>query len=109
MNPKELVQQLEDVTVFLENCGDRYWPTILRRLQDAASRLGDSNRAGLQRVLSQMDPLFGGMGSLNDLNLSHRNGHLVADPQQANAEFRLKVDALFAAWSKCRTDVSETQ
>ncbi len=101
MDATRLTGTLEEMATFLEQCGDRRWPTILRQLRSLISPVGPTGKPDWEAALTRIRPLFGGMGSLNDLYLCQENGHSVPDEQRANEDFNARLAALYRAYSDC--------
>ena len=93
---------LEELASFLEHCGESSWPPILRRLKSEVTNADPTNKTALAELVTRLRPLFGGMGSLNDLYLCRENGHNVPNEQVANAKLRAQVATLYTAFVEIR-------
>ena len=98
MSLTRLADGLEELASFLERCGDRPWPSILRQLRVEATRTDPTDKVDLKQLAARVRPLFGGMGSLNDLSLTQANGHTLPDAGAANSHLEAQIDALYEAF-----------
>lgn len=78
-----LLEDLRSTVGFLERCGEQHWAAWLAR---DAERIRGGDVEGLRHLLSA----YGGMGSINDLQIDPFNGHSISeeDALRANKELR---------------------
>lgn len=98
----QLAEALRELQHFLQQCGDTRWSAILDRFLAKCTTVSWDDRSGWKTLVIEMQPLFGGMGSLNDLVLCQENGHHVSDERAANQEYQRMVESLYREWKQVR-------
>lgn len=92
MKVKLLIESIDNVTSFLRSANSNYWTS---KLEEIRGRLLKQD----QRIdaLNDLDKLFGGMGTLNDLVFCEANDNLPNGEDEANFnnKFSELLDNLF--------------
>jgi len=92
MNATKLSASVQELIEFLRPTGSESW---IERLSDIASRLRSSDHAN--SAATNLESMFGGMGSLNDLYFCETNRNLPTgvSEKEYNAKFALLMDKTF--------------
>jgi hypothetical protein len=92
MSNLRLVKSVQSLIEFLRPTGSEFW---VRKLSEIA--LGLRSAEGAQRAAADLENMFGGMGSLNDLYFCDTNKNLPAgeDEKGFNKRFAQLMDQTF--------------
>ena len=84
-NRRNILTKLEQLKNFLKNYNEPY----AKILDDLETEMRSADILNMQKEIEILERLkthmFGGMGSINDIWISRRNGHKVDDEEKANS------------------------
>ncbi len=94
----ETRKSIVEIVGFLKVHNDLVWTKYLSGMLSEFDRVfggAEVDQQGGKSILEKIDKLFGGMGSLNDLNIYKENGHIVSNEREANVELSKLRSRLF--------------
>lgn len=78
MSEQLILAKLEEIRNILERHKERFWSDFLaERIQQLHWAYSSGHRGAMQGALEELEWLYGGMGSFNDLVICKERGHAI--------------------------------
>lgn len=91
MKQEQIEATIQQTLLLLEEHEECYWSGKLQGILDRAQRARALGKASKAAVLDEIEHLYGGMGSFNDLVISRLAGHKVSAEEAAAANQELDL------------------